>query len=100
MKPFRLLTFAVFAAATVPRLAHRGMFVDGVTYASIARNLAEGRGSFWSPSYTATLYPQFHEHPPLGFWLQSLWFRVFGDHLFVERLDALTRAWHGRLIRC
>ncbi|MEP7308651.1 MAG: glycosyltransferase family 39 protein [Acidobacteriota bacterium] len=89
MKPFRLLTLAVFAAATLPRLAHRGMFVDGVTYASIARNLAQGRGSFWSPAYTATLYPQFHEHPPLGFWLQSLWFRVFGDHLFVERLYAL-----------
>ncbi len=86
MKSFRLADLAVFAAATVPRLAHRGMFVDGVTYASIARNLAEGRGSFWSPSYTATLYPQFHEHPPLGFWLQSLWFRVLGDHLFVERL--------------
>ena len=86
MKSFRLATLAVFAAATVPRLAHRGMFVDGVTYASIARNLAEGRGTFWVPSYTATLYPQFHEHPPLGFWLQSLWFRLLGDHLFVERL--------------
>jgi len=92
MKSFRLLTIAVLAAVTVPRLAHRGMFVDGVTYASIARNLAEGRGSFWSPSYTATLYPQFHEHPPLGFWLQSLWFRVFGDHLFVERLYAVAVA--------
>jgi 4-amino-4-deoxy-L-arabinose transferase-like glycosyltransferase len=92
MKPFRLLTLAVFAAATVPRLAHRGMFVDGVTYASIARNLAEGRGTFWSPSYTPTLYPQFHEHPPLAFWLQSLWFRVLGDHLFVERLYSVAIA--------
>src|SRR3954451_14950195 len=90
MRPFRLLPLAVFAAATVPRLAHRGMFVDGVTYASIARNLAEGRGTFWVPAYTATLYPEFHEHPPLGFWLQSLWFRVFGDHLWVERLYTLT----------
>ena len=90
MKPFRLLTFAVLALAILPRLAHRGMFVDGVTYASIARNLAQGQGSFWSPFYTATIYPQFHEHPPLGFWLQSLWFRVLGDHLFVERLYAVT----------
>ena len=56
MRSLRLLTFAVCAAATVPRVTHRGMFVDGVTYASIARNLAEGHGSFWSPSYTATLY--------------------------------------------
>jgi 4-amino-4-deoxy-L-arabinose transferase-like glycosyltransferase len=92
MTPFRLLTFAVFAAATMPRLAHRGMFVDGVTYASVARNLAEGQGSFWSPFYTSTIYPQFHDHPPLGFWLQSLWFRVLGDHLFVERAYSLAAA--------
>ena len=92
MNSFRLLTLAVFAAATLPRLVQRGMFVDGVTYASIARNLSEGRGSFWSPSYTATIYPQFHEHPPFGFWLQSLWFRVLGDHLFVERAYALAAA--------
>jgi 4-amino-4-deoxy-L-arabinose transferase-like glycosyltransferase len=90
--PFRLLTVAVFAVATVPRLVHRGMFVDGVTYASIARNLAEGQGSFWSPFYTSTIYPQFHEHPPLGFWLQSLWFRVLGDHWFVERAHAIAAA--------
>ena len=75
MKPFRLLTLAALAAALVPRLAQRGMFVDGVTYAAIARNLAEGRGTFWSPHYTATLYSIFHEHPPLGLWLESLWFR-------------------------
>ena len=92
MNPYRLLTLSVVAAATLPRLAHRGMFVDGVTYASIARNLSEGRGSFWSPFYTATLYPQFHEHPPLGFWLQSLWFRALGDHLYVERLYSVTAA--------
>src|SRR4051812_22549428 len=83
MKSFRMLTAAALVAAIMPRLAQRGMFVDGLTYASIARNLAEGRGSFWSPSYTATIYPEFHEHPPLGLWLQSLWFRVLGDHLAV-----------------
>ena len=92
MKSFRILTAAALAAAIVPRLAQRGMFVDGVTYASIARNLSEGRGSFWSPSYTATVYPQFHEHPPFGFWLQSWWFRVLGDHLFVERAYSLAAA--------
>jgi 4-amino-4-deoxy-L-arabinose transferase-like glycosyltransferase len=92
MKALRFLTVAAFAAATVPRLAHRGMFVDGITYASIARNLAEGRGSFWAPSYTSTIYPEFHDHPPLGLWLQSLWFRVLGDHLFVERAYSITAA--------
>jgi 4-amino-4-deoxy-L-arabinose transferase-like glycosyltransferase len=62
------------------------MFLDGITYAAISRNLAEGRGRFWEPFYTATIYPAFHEHPPLVFFLQSLWFRVFGDRWFVERL--------------
>jgi hypothetical protein len=68
------------------------MFLDGVTYASIARNMAGGRGHFWAPFYTATIYPAFHEHPPLAFWLQSLWFRVFGDRWFVERLYCLAAA--------
>jgi 4-amino-4-deoxy-L-arabinose transferase-like glycosyltransferase len=68
------------------------MFLDGVTYASIARNLAQGRGQFWAPHYTDTIYPAFHEHPPLAFWLQSLWFRAFGDHWFVERAYSATAA--------
>ena len=68
------------------------MFLDGVTYASIARNLAEGRGHFWEPFYTATIYPAFHEHPPLAFWLQSIWFRALGDHWFVERAYCLSAA--------
>jgi hypothetical protein len=89
---FRLLTLAGCAAALVPRLAHRGMFLDGVTYAAIARNLAEGRGGFWEPFYTATIYPAFHEHPPLAFWLQSIWFRVLGDHWLVERAYCLAAA--------
>src|SRR5213592_3115017 len=90
--PFRILTLAALAAAFVPRLADRGMFVDGVTYAAIARNLAEGRGSFWQPFYTATVYPAFHEQPPLGMWLESLWFRALGDRPYVERLYAACTA--------
>ena len=58
VRPLRLLTAAAFVAAIVPRLVQRGMFVDGVTYSSMARNLAEGRGHFWAPYYTATIYPQ------------------------------------------
>jgi 4-amino-4-deoxy-L-arabinose transferase-like glycosyltransferase len=79
-------------AVLLPRLAHHGMFLDGITYASIARNLAEGRGRFWEPFYTATIYPAFYDHPPLGFWLQSLWFRALGDHWYVERLYSLAGA--------
>ena len=78
--------FALVCAAIVPRLADRGMFLDGVTYAAIARNLAAGQGTVWHPHYTSTVYPDFHEQPPLGLALQSLAFRMAGDHLLVERV--------------
>jgi len=66
------------------------MFIDGVTYAVIARNLTQGVGSFWFPFYTASVYPQFHEQPPLGFALQAAAFALFGDHLAVERVYSLV----------
>lgn len=62
------------------------MFLDGVTYASIARNLAENYGSFWRPYYTSTIYPAFYEHPPLGLWLQAWAYRLCGDSVYVEAL--------------
>lgn len=60
--------------------------MDGLWYASISRNLSEGIATFWHLSFTKTVYPEFHEHPPLAFGLQSLFFSVFGDHLLVERV--------------
>src|SRR5689334_12523447 len=88
--PFYVLVTGAFAFLTITRNAQRGMFLDGVTYAAISRNLAAGRGTFWDPFYTATLYPHFREHPPLGFGLQAIFFAVLGDHLFVERLYSVA----------
>lgn len=68
----------------------KGMFVDGVVYSTIARNLAQDIGSFWFLHYTSTLYPSFHEHPPLGLFIQSLVFRIVGDHFFLERLYSIA----------
>lgn len=62
------------------------MFMDGMIYANVAHNLAEGNGSFWNLHFTPTLYPDFHEHPPLVFFFQSLFFRVLGGSFYVERL--------------
>lgn len=71
------------------RLAfQRGMFVDGVTYAVLSRNLSEGLGTLWQPFYTATNAPVFEGHPPLAFWGQALWYRIFGDVFWID-------GWHG-----
>jgi 4-amino-4-deoxy-L-arabinose transferase-like glycosyltransferase len=86
---WRLLTVAAMLALTIPRVWQRGMFVDGVTYAAIARNMAAGVGTFWAPSFSSTHYPQFFEQPPLGLGLQALAFLVLGDHPAVERAYAV-----------
>jgi 4-amino-4-deoxy-L-arabinose transferase-like glycosyltransferase len=89
---FWLLTLAVLAVLLLWRLLPEGSFFDGTLYAVISRNLAAGRGTFWQPCATQTLFPSFHEHPPLGLWIESLAFRVFGDGLLVERLTSLATA--------
>ena len=86
--PFWFLTITIYTALLVFPLLQDGMFFDGITYSAIARNLAQGNGDLltWHLHYTSTLYSSFNEHPPLVFALQALFFKVFGDHLFVERL--------------
>lgn len=78
--------FSVLLALLLPWLVRDGMFLDGVTYAAISRNLAAGQGSFWVPHYTTTLYPEFFEHPPLAFGIESIFFRILGDTIATERI--------------
>ena len=66
------------------------MYNDGVAYAGLAKNLAHGIGTFWTPRLTEIEYVAFYEHPPLVFGLQSLFFRVLGDALATERVYAFT----------
>lgn len=86
--PFYLLVVGAYSFLTVPRAAQPGMFGDGMIYAVIARNLAEGVGSVWAPAFDSPQAP-FYEHPPLGFVLQSLAYRAFGDHYAVERVYSI-----------
>ena len=72
-------------ARMAPLLCRQGMFFDGLDYASISRNLALGRGTAWQTNYSQTLFSVFYEHPPLLFWLQSLFFR-FSESFFVEKI--------------
>ena len=74
-----LFTLGVFLLLIVPRVVTLGFFADGMIYAAIARNMAEGLGSFWAPHYTSLFGEIFYEHPPLSFWLHSFLYRIFGD---------------------
>ena len=91
-KVFWLFTITVFIGLLIPILVQQGMFLDGVTYSAISNNLANGLGSNWSPHYTKTLYPEFNEHPPLVFIIQSVFFKLLGDSYLTERIYTFLTA--------
>ena len=64
-----LLVATAAAILVVHQLISSGMFFDGLTYASVSENMGN---SFWSLHYTETFRNDFYEHPPLAFWLQSI----------------------------
>lgn len=76
----------IFSILIIPKILTIGIFVDGMTYASISRNMAEGVGSFSSPTYTLTIYREFYEHPPLQFYIESIFFKFMGDNFWTERI--------------
>ena len=95
----RILACVILVALTVPRMWQRGMFLDGLIYASVSRNLAMGDGTVWAPTHTATDGAPFFEHPPLGFVLEAVGFRLAGDSFLVERgFSLLVYGLHALII--
>jgi 4-amino-4-deoxy-L-arabinose transferase-like glycosyltransferase len=84
-----LFLVAIALLLSAPLLLANGMFMDGCMYASIARNLAMGKGTLWNLCFSNTCMQEFHEHPPLVFWMQGALFYVLGDSIYVERLYSL-----------
>lgn len=83
-----LLSVSIFLFISFNELLSDGMFLDGVTYAAISNNLANGNGAFWKLYYTP-IWDNFYEHPPLAIYLNSLLFRLFGDHILIERIYSI-----------
>jgi len=88
--PFFLFAFAIMIALTLPLLIQDGMFMDAVLYTSVSHNLSQGIGTCWFPQFSPRNLAidgvnGFLEQPPLGYWIQSLFFRLFGSSLYVER---------------
>lgn len=83
---YYLLTLALFLFLIALHMFSNGMFMDGLYYATISKNLADGMSSFWHPSFTPTLDPEFYSHPPLMFGLESIVFRFCGDSYLSERI--------------
>ena len=81
-----LLVFSMVIWAIALPLFQNGMFVDGILYATVSRNLALGDGTFWDPFVSKTFMQHFHEQPPLVFWLQALLFKLDSHSIYPERI--------------
>ncbi len=84
--PLYVAVAALFLAFVSGSLTTTGMFMDGLIYSNIAANMADGIGSFWHPTYTATHHPDFYQHPPLAMGMLALFYKVLGTHLWVTKL--------------
>lgn len=51
--------------------------------------MAHGLGSHGTPYLSATFFSEFYEHPPLVFIIQSVFFRLFGSGIYVERFYSI-----------
>lgn len=87
--PFWLSSIAVGIILICPLLIQDGMFMDGQQYVCVAKNLSDSLGTFWFPFLSNTWMKAgssfFMEQPPLVYGIQSLFFTLFGDSLYVER---------------
>lgn len=68
------------------------MFMDGVIYATVARNLSLGLGDWWHLHLTNYLSPQYFDQPPLTIWITSFFFHLFGESMYTERIYSFTTA--------
>jgi 4-amino-4-deoxy-L-arabinose transferase-like glycosyltransferase len=84
--PFAFLTVAVMMLLLIPDLVMDGMFMDGMIYSTVAKNFANGLGTFWDLHLSQYLHNHFREQPPLTFWITALFFKIFGNSLYTERI--------------
>lgn len=82
----------LFFAIIITPLLKQSMFVDGVIYAALAKNLNLGFGTLWHPVLSLSMLNPFYEHPPLAIYFQSLFFKIFGQGFSAERVYMLLMA--------
>lgn len=90
--PLLLFVIAACSLILIPALFMDGMFMDGLLYTCVGKNLGNGVGTFWDPQFSTTYMQSYHEQPPLLFGMLAVFFRLFGNSLYTERIYCLCMA--------
>ena len=85
-----LFIIALIFILIIRDLFRIGMFMDGMIYTSVGKNLANDIGTFWQPHFSKTLMPSYHEQPPLMLGIVSIFFKLFGNNHHTEHIYGLT----------
>lgn len=84
--PFYFFTLGLYLIIICQDIFSNGMFMDGLIYSTVSKNMADGSGTFWNPHFTATCLSDFHEHPPLAFLIQSIFYRFLGTSRYIDKI--------------
>ena len=86
--PFWLITLSAVFGLTLTVLIQDVMFQDAMAFSCVSHNMGIGIGTFWFPQYSTLNIdniPSFHEQLPLVFGIQSVFYRLLGDSMYIER---------------
>ena len=82
------LVIGLFFLLISPSFLTDGMFIDGLWYATISKNMSEGVCSFWAPRLSETRWAW--GQPPMAFWLQSPFFLINKNLYMAKIYSVLT----------
>jgi len=84
--------FYIYITAIQPLLTPFIIGIDGTDYATLALHLAHHIGTYWSPEFTSTRFAHFYEHPPMGIWYYSIFYKIFGSSWHTDKIIAAFEA--------
>lgn len=90
--PFFICVFSIFCVLILPFVVQDGMFMDGLIYATVAKNFAHGMGTWWNLYLNDSIMTSYHDQPPLSIWMESFFFKILGDSIYTERLYSFLTA--------
>jgi 4-amino-4-deoxy-L-arabinose transferase-like glycosyltransferase len=89
--PFFIFTFSILVVLVLPALLRDGMFMDGLIYATVSKNLAaDDFKSLWQLRVSDAMKNPYYDQPPLTFWIKALFFKFLGNTLYTERIYSFT----------
>lgn len=84
--PFQSIIASAIIVLILAPLFQKGLFTDGYLYKGVAVNYAKGISGFWQMRFTDINMPQFVEQPPFFFFLNGIWFKLFGMSHLADKL--------------